>query len=141
VLAITVGEIAPQRGPNMETITADVRTEEFMLDYLDNAVVGLHWVDGEATIIWANKADYEPLGYTKDEYIGHKITEFHADQEVIGDILERLLGGQSLYNYRANLLCKDGSTLSVLIASSGLFDDSDSLLHTRCFTIAEPAPA
>lgn len=140
--SITAGAIAPQRGPcDMETIVDDVRTEEFMLDYLDNAVVGLHWVDGEATIIWANKADYEPLGYTMDEYIGHKITEFHADQDVIGDILERLLGGQSLYNYRANLLCKDGSTVSVLIASSGLFDDSGSLLHTRCFTIAEPSPA
>ena len=68
----------------------DVRTREFMLDYLDNAVVGLHWVDGEGTIIWANKADYEPLGYSEDEYLGHNITEFHADAAVINDILERL---------------------------------------------------
>ena len=36
----------------------DVRTEEFMLDYLDNANVGLHWVDGNAMTLWANKADY-----------------------------------------------------------------------------------
>jgi PAS domain S-box-containing protein len=110
-----------------------------MLDYLDNANVGLHWVDGEATILWANKADYEPLGYTEDEYIGHNIMEFHADAEVIGDILARLLGGQKLYNYKARLLCKDGSTLSVLIASSGLFDDEKNFVHTRCFTIADPA--
>jgi PAS domain S-box-containing protein len=101
--------------------------------------VGLHWVDGEATILWANKADYEPLGYTKDEYVGHKITEFHADEDVISDILQRLLGGESLYNYKARLLCKDGSTKSVLIASSGLFDDADNFVHTRCFTITEPA--
>jgi len=26
---------------------------------------------------------------------------------VIGDILERLLAGKSLYNYKARLLCKD----------------------------------
>ncbi|MDX6708340.1 MAG: hypothetical protein QOD83_3549 [Solirubrobacteraceae bacterium] len=123
----------------MPATTTDVRTEEYMLDYLDNAVVGLHWVDGEATILWANKADYEPLGYTKDEYLGHKITEFHADEDVISDILQRLLGGESLYNYKARLLCKDGSTKSVLIASSGLFDDADSFVHTRCFTIADPA--
>ncbi len=58
---------------------------------------------------------------------------------MIGDILERLLGGQSLYNYRAPLLCKDGSTLNVLIASSGLFADDGSFLHTRCFTIADLA--
>jgi PAS domain S-box-containing protein len=125
----------------MEATTTDIRTDEFMLDYLDNANVGLHWVDGEATILWANKADYDPLGYTKEEYVGHKITEFHADEAVIGDILTRLLDGQSLYNYKAPLLCKDGSTLSVLIASSGLFGDEGEFVHTRCFTIAEPTAA
>jgi hypothetical protein len=36
------------------------------------------------------------------------------------------------------MLCKDGSTLSVLIASSGLFDGEE-FVHTRCFTIADPA--
>lgn len=118
--------------------TGEVRTKEFMLDYLDNAVVGLHWVDGTGTIIWANKADYEPLGYSEDEYLGHNITEFHADAAVINDILERLLGGQSLYNYKARLLRKDGSTESVLIASSGLFDGAKNFLHTRCFTIRDP---
>ena len=102
-------------------------------------VVGLHWVDGEANILWANKADYEPLGYTEDEYVGHNITEFHADADVINDILERLLSGQSLYNYKARLLCKDGSTKSVLIASSGLFDDANNFVHTRCFTIEDPS--
>jgi hypothetical protein len=64
--------------------------------------------------------------------------EFHADQDVITDILTRLLGGEKLYNYKAKLLCKDGSTLSVLIASSGLWDGED-FVHTRCFTIADPA--
>lgn len=125
----------------MPATDTDVRTEAFMLDYLDNANVGLHWVDGEATILWANKADYEPLGYAEEEYIGHKIMEFHAEAEVIGDILERLLGGQKLYNYKARLLCKDGSTLSVLIASSGLFDEGNNFVHTRCFTIADPGAA
>jgi PAS domain S-box-containing protein len=132
--------LAERSGGEMATKT-DVRTEEFMLDYLDNAVVGLHWVDGEANILWANKADYEPLGYTEDEYVGHNITEFHADADVINDILERLLGGQSLYNYEARLLCKDGSTKSVLIASSGLFDDEGKFVHTRCFTIQDPGVA
>lgn len=45
-----------------------------------------------------------------------------------------------LYNYKAKLLCKDGSTLSVLIASSGLFDEEKNFVHTRCFTIKDPAP-
>ena len=61
------------------------------------------------------------------------------DSLFIGDILTRLLGGETLYNYRAPLLCKDGSTLDVLIASSGLWGEGGDFLHTRCFTIAEPA--
>jgi PAS domain S-box-containing protein len=125
----------------MQDATTDVRTTEFMLDYLDNAVVGLHWVDGNGVIIWANKADYEPLGYTEAEYVGHSITEFHAEAPVIADILERLLAGKSLYNYKARLLRKDGSTVSVLIASSGLFDGAKNFVHTRCFTILDPSAA
>lgn len=120
------------------TATEFKRTEEDMLDYLDNAAIGLHWVDGEGIILWANPADYEPLGYSADEYIGHNITEFHAEQNVINDILVRLLGGETLYNYKAKLLCKDGSILSVLIASNGLFDAEKNFIHTRCFTIKDP---
>jgi PAS domain S-box-containing protein len=82
-----------------------------------------------------------PLGYTEEEYVGHSITEFHADAPVIADILERLLGGKSLYNYKARLLCKDGSIMNVLIASSGLFDKANGFIHTRCFTIKDPGAA
>ena len=123
------------------TATEFKRTETDMLDYLDNAAIGLHWVDDNAMILWANPSDYEPLGYTADEYIGHNITEFHAEPDVINDILVRLLGGETLYNYKAKLLCKDGSTMSVLIASSGLFDEEKNFIHTRCFTIKDPAGA
>jgi hypothetical protein len=52
------------------TATEFKRTEEDMLNYLDDAAIGLHWVDGNAIILWANPSDYEPLGYTADEYIG-----------------------------------------------------------------------
>jgi PAS domain S-box-containing protein len=129
------------KGLTAVTATEFKRTETDMLDYLDNAAIGLHWVDGNAMILWANPSDYEPLGYTADEYIGHNITEFHAEPDVINDILVRLLGGETLYNYKAKLLCKDGSTMSVLIASSGLFDEEKNFIHTRCFTIKDPASA
>jgi PAS domain S-box-containing protein len=120
------------------TATEFTRTEEDMLDYLDNAVIGMHWVGGDGTILWANPADYEPLGYSRDEYIGHNITEFHAEPDVGSDILARLLGGETLYNYKLELLCKDGSALSVLVASNGLFDDQNNFVHTRCFSIKDP---
>ena len=36
---------------------------------------------------------------------------------------------------------KDGSTVSVLIASSGLFDEAKNFVQTRCFTILDPHAA
>jgi hypothetical protein len=46
----------------MEQTSAFVRTEREMADHLDNGVVGLHWASAEGVILWANRADYEPLG-------------------------------------------------------------------------------
>jgi PAS domain-containing protein len=65
----------------MERTGAFVRTARDMADHLDNGVIGLHWVAADGTILWANQADYEPLGYTHEEYVGHHIGEFHADSE------------------------------------------------------------
>jgi PAS domain S-box-containing protein len=95
-----------------------------MADHLDNGVVRLHWVAADGTILWANRADYEPLGYTREEYVGHRIAEFHADSDVLDDMLKRLSKGETFYNYRARLHHKNGSFQNVLIASSVLFDDA-----------------
>jgi PAS domain S-box-containing protein len=103
-------------------------------DYVDNAAIGLHWVDGNGIIIWANKAELEMLGYTKEEYIGHHISEFHADQDKINDILTRLNCNETLTGYEATLRCKDGSLRNVSISSNVLWNEGQ-FVHTRCFTI------
>ena len=116
---------------------AFVRRPEHLLDFVDTASVGLHWVGPDGTILWANPADYEPLGYSADEYIGRNIAEFHVDPDVIADILSRLSGGERLNNYEARLRCKDGSIRHVQITSSVLFEQSESgreFVHTRCYT-------
>ena len=64
-----------------------------MADHLDNGVVGLHWVSADGTILWANRADYEPLGYTREEWVGHHAAEFHADHAALGDMCAASLQG------------------------------------------------
>lgn len=103
-------------------------------DYLDNAPIGMHWVGPDGTIIWANKAELDMLGYAPEEYIGHHINKFHVDAETIDDIFERLACREELHNREARLLCKDGSIRDVLISSNVLWD-GDVFIHTRCFTI------
>ena len=63
------------------------RRERELSDFIENASMGLHWVGADGTILWANQAELDLLGYTREEYIGRNITEFHADGDVINDIL------------------------------------------------------
>ena len=73
------------------------------------------------------------LGYTREEYEGHHIAEFHVDQSVIQDILSRLSAGEVLQNYEARMRCKDGGIKHVRINSS-VYREGEKFIHTRCFT-------
>jgi len=109
------------------------RRERELADFVENATIGLHWVGGDGTIIWANKAELDLLGYRREEYFGHHIAEFHADQEVINNILQRLTGDEALHDYESPMRCKDGTIKHVLINSS-VFRENGEFVHTRCFT-------
>jgi PAS domain S-box-containing protein len=109
------------------------QTEADLRDFVENAVIGLHWVGEDGTILWANQAELDLLGYTREEYIGHSIEEFHLDAEIIEDILQRLLSDRPVRDYEARLRCKDGSICHVLIDSSTSRKDGK-FSHTRCFT-------
>jgi PAS domain S-box-containing protein len=109
------------------------RKEAELTDFIENASVGLHWMGPDGTILWANRAELELLGYAKEEYVGRNIVEFHADRPVIDDILCRLVNREELRGYEARLRCKDGSIKHVLINSNGLWE-GERFVHTRCFT-------
>jgi PAS domain S-box-containing protein len=109
------------------------RAEREFRDFVENASVGMHSIDADGIIVWANRTEMEMLGFTREEYIGRHITEFHVDRPLIEDILQRLTKRETLLNYEARLLCKDGSVRHVLINSNVLWD-GDRFIHTRCFT-------
>jgi PAS domain S-box-containing protein len=109
------------------------RREQQLSDFVNNGAIGLHWVGADGTILWANQAELDLLGYSQEEYIGHHISEFHADKDVIDNILRRLTANETLHDYEARVLCKDGSIKYVLIDSNVSWQDSQ-FVHTRCFT-------
>ena len=109
------------------------KRERELADFFENATEGLHKVGADGMILWANKADHELLGYSKEEYVGHHIAEFHADADVIADILQKLKCGEVLVNFPARLRCKDGAIKHVLISSNACFEDGE-FAYTRCFT-------
>lgn len=108
------------------------RTAE-LTAFVETAHIGLHWVGPDGTILWANAAEMEMLGYSPVEYIGHNIAEFHAEKPVIEDILSTLSRGERLREYEAKMRCKDGSIRHVIVDSSVLWEDGR-FVHTQCFT-------
>jgi PAS domain S-box-containing protein len=108
-------------------------SQQELVDFFENAAEGLHRVGPDGTILWANRAELDLLGYAEDEYVGHNIAEFHADRECIDDMLARLGRNETLRDREAALRCKDGTLKHVLVHSNALFRDGQ-FVHTRCFT-------
>ena len=102
--------------------------------------MGLHCVDSEGVILWANQTELDFLGYAPEEYLGKFIGDFHVDDPIINDILRRLTAGATLNAYPARLRAKDGSVKYVII-NSNVYRQDGEFYHTRCFTtgVAEGA--
>lgn len=102
-------------------------------EFVNNATEGLHWVGPDGKILWANQAELNLLGYSKDEYVGRDVRDFHVDARAIEDIFQRLTRKETLHNYQASLRAKDGTIRQVLISSNVLWRDGK-FVHTQCFT-------
>ena len=107
--------------------------EDNLVDFFENAPLPLRRVGPDGTILWANQAELDMLGYNRAEYIGHPVAEFHVDPPVIEELLRRLAQGEAVHDFEARLRCKDGSIKNVII-SSNVRRDHGKFVHTRCFT-------
>ena len=79
-----MGTVAGSLGQFIERKEAELelrRSEWELTDFFENATTPLHWVGADGSILRANQAELDLLGYSRDEYVGRLITEFHADDE------------------------------------------------------------
>ncbi len=114
--------------------SADLHQREQELeDFFEHGPVGLHWAAPDGTILRANLADMELLGYPKEDYVGRRIGEFFVEQKKLEDIFRRLEAGETVRNYEVNLRCKDGSIKHVLVNANVLWEDGR-FVRTRWFT-------
>jgi PAS domain S-box-containing protein len=115
-------------------VTRELRhSQEELADFFENATVGLHWVGRDGTILRANRAELDLLGYERNEYVGHNINEFHVDQNAMKGLLRHLSQRETVVDYPAMLRAKDGSIKHVLINSNVMWE-GERFIHTRCFT-------
>jgi PAS domain S-box-containing protein len=108
-------------------------SQQGISDFIENAQIGMHWVDIEGNIIWANQAELDLLGYDRSAYIGQPLINFHVDRAQIATVFQQLLNNQTITEYLAQMRRKDGSICDVSIDSNAFFKDGK-FIHARCFT-------
>ena len=101
-------------------------------DSFENTVVGFHWVALDGTVLRANKAQLQILGYEASEVIGHHISDFYAQDGVVDELVAHLKEHKNLRNFEARFRCKDGTLKNVLIDSSPYYEE-DKFLHSRLY--------
>ena len=116
-----------------DALAARRKAEGELKDFIENAPIAMHWVGPDGTILWANRAEIDLLGYSPEEYIGHHIAEFYVHRDQIDDILQRLAAREEIRDCEIQLRAKDGSITHAAVSSNVLFENGN-FVHTRCFT-------
>jgi len=110
-----------------------VRSEHALAEFFENAALGLHWIGPDGVVLRVNQTELDLLGYTREEYVGSHIAEFHVDPDAMIEILARLARGETVDAWEARLRAKDGTIKHVLMAANVLREDGR-FIHIRCFT-------
>src|SRR5215469_2085510 len=103
-------------------------------DFFENSVAAMHWLGADGTILRANQAELDLLGYSQGDVIGRHVAEFHVDRAAIERVLARLLCGEKLVKSSAKLRAKDGSVKHVRMSSSAQFRGGE-FIKARCVSL------
>ncbi|HEY6168033.1 MAG TPA: PAS domain S-box protein [Verrucomicrobiae bacterium] len=109
------------------------RSERNLAQFFSGAPIGLEWISAAGTILRANQAQLDLLGYTAEEVVGRDFTEFWRDPDAGKDLLKRLAERETINNQRAQLERKDGAIRHVLIDAISVWD-GERFIHSSVFT-------
>jgi PAS domain S-box-containing protein len=99
--------------------------------FVGNANMGVHCVNKDGYVIYANQQELETLGYTKEEYVGHHVSEFQVDEGELEVLMQMLSAGTPIKNYPYRVKGKHG--IKHILFNSSVYSKDDEFVHTRCF--------
>jgi PAS domain S-box-containing protein len=122
-------QIAKQQSCNISLEAS----QQGISDFIENASIGMHWVDIHGNIVWVNRAELAMFGYDRSAYIGQPLMNFHVARSKVADLFQRLLKNESIEGYETQVYRQDGSICDVSIDAHAFFNDGK-FIHARCFT-------
>ncbi len=129
VIALSINWLMASRA---ETLKSFHRSELELTAFINTASVAMHWTDDKGRIVWANAAELDMLGYSREEFVGCPIADFFVDKTAALDILRRLKAHETLKNFETQIRCKAGGVKDVLMDANVLWEEGK-FIHSSFF--------
>jgi PAS domain S-box-containing protein len=100
------------------------RSEHNLSVFFDQAPVGLIWLSAGGTILRANLAQLNLLGYPAKEYLGQSFIKSCGDSSQGLELLRRLAAKETIRNFPMTQRCKGGIIRHVLVDANSFWIDS-----------------
>lgn len=102
-------------------------------DLYERAPCGYHSLDSEGRILRINQTEADWLGYSRDELIGRRISEFHdqADADAFAAQFSCFKQDGYVNNVQIKMLRKDGSPFFVLLSAVAVYDAAGNYMMNR----------
>ena len=100
-------------------------------DFIFHSSIGIQGVPSDGIIEYANQFELDVLGYSKEEYVGHHVSEFQLDKACLSDMMCRLGRFESLKNYPAKVQAKHSK--KYILYNSSVYQQEGRFIHSRCF--------
>jgi|GEM_PF-101109 len=106
---------------------------EVFRHFFDRATIGIKIINQRGIIIYANDAELDLYGLSKDQFLGRHIFEFLHDKESAASFFDRMKKLEAVEDYNTKLIRRDGSLIDVVIDTS-LNCNGGILDSVCCFT-------
>jgi PAS domain S-box-containing protein len=106
------------------------RALEQYKDFFEASTDGMAVVDGEATILYVNRAAEQMTGWARDGLNGRAFTELVSpgQRESLQNIVKQVAGGANLEVFDVALSTTSGETLTVSVSSSPVLSEHGSVV-------------
>jgi diguanylate cyclase (GGDEF)-like protein/PAS domain S-box-containing protein len=102
----------------------------YLRNVLDDSQDMIATTDNEGRIVEFSKGGERILGYSRDEVIGMKASDFYVDRKERATVLDTLKRKGAIYNYETRLMRKDRSVVDISLTISQLKNKMGNIIGT-----------